>query len=214
MTGPLLLGRWEPLPLPRVVELFACLGDRTPWWIAGGYAIELFVGHPLRDHDDVDVLLLRRDQQVVHEVLPGWDIQAADPPGRLRRWEPGEVLPRGVHDIWCRETPAAPWRLQVMLDESEGERWYSRREPKVARAVGELGRRTPLGWPYLAPEVQLFYKATSSELRAKDLSDLAAALPLLDEPARRWLDEALAVVAPDHPWRGRLASAGTQQSGQ
>ena len=124
------------------------------------------------------------------------------------------MLPRGVHDIWCRETPTAPWRLQVMLDESEGERWHSRRDRRVARAVGELGRRTSLGWPYLAPEVQLFYKATSSELRAKDGCDLAAALPLLNGPARRWLDEALAVVRPDHPWRDRLGAAGTGQGGQ
>jgi hypothetical protein len=162
----------------------------------------------------VDVLLLRRDQHVVHEVLPGWDIAAADPPGRLRPWAPGEVLPQGVHDIWCRETPASPWRVQVMLDEAEGTQWRSRRDRRVVRPVAELGRRTPLGWPYLAPEVQLFYKATSSEVRARDRSDFGAALPLLDEAARRWLDTALAAVRPDHPWRDRLASAVTGPGGQ
>jgi hypothetical protein len=208
------LGRWEPMPLPQAVEIFASLGDRTPWWIAGGYAIELFVGRELRDHDDVDVLLLRRDQHVVHELLPGWDVQAADPPGRLRPWQPGEVLPLGVHDIWCRETPASPWRLQVMLDESEGEQWRSRRDRRVELPVAELGRRTTLGWPYLAPEVQLFYKATSSELRAKDLSDFAVALPLLDQAERLWLDRAIGAVRPDHPWRDRLASAVLRQGGQ
>ena len=74
------------------------------------------------------------------------------------------------------------------------------------------------GRPSVGPtwhrRLQLFYKATSSELRAKDGCDLAAALPLLNGPARRWLDEALAVVRPDHPWRDRLVSGGTGQRGQ
>jgi hypothetical protein len=162
----------------------------------------------------VDVLLLRRDQQLVYEVLPGWDIHAADPPGRLRPWQPGEVLPEGVHDLWCREAPTAPWRLQVMLDESDGDRWHSRRDRRVALPVTALGRRTPLGWPFLAPEVQLFYKLTGSEVRAKDSTDVEAALPLLDVAARRWLDRALDVVRPEHPVRERLAAAGSRRGGQ
>lgn len=68
------LGRWEPLPPGGVVALFHGRTSRAPWWIAGGYTIELFVGHPLRDHGDIDVLLLRGDQGVVHDVLAGWDI--------------------------------------------------------------------------------------------------------------------------------------------
>ncbi|MEV6646704.1 hypothetical protein [Amycolatopsis sp. NPDC051371] len=51
---------WEPAPLSEVVELFSAV--RAPWWIAGGYAIELAVGRAFREHADVDVLLLRRDQ--------------------------------------------------------------------------------------------------------------------------------------------------------
>jgi len=42
----------------------------VPWWIAGGYAIELAVGHAFREHEDIGVLLLRRDQLAVQEVLP------------------------------------------------------------------------------------------------------------------------------------------------
>ncbi|WP_440102113.1 nucleotidyltransferase domain-containing protein [Streptosporangium sp. H16] len=52
-------GPWEPAPLAEVVELFRGLG--TPWWIAGGYAIELEVGHAYREHADIDVDLLRHD---------------------------------------------------------------------------------------------------------------------------------------------------------
>lgn len=203
------LGRWEPLTPLAVVALFEQAGHGRSWWIAGGYAIELFVGRELRAHGDIDVLLLRRDQEVAHEVLAGWDIHAADPPGQLRPWKAGEILPPYVHDIWCRAEPSTPWSLQIMLDNSDGEQWYSRRHAMVTRPLSKLGRYTDDGWPYLAPEVQLFYKAKPGNQLAKDEIDFAAALPHLDEPARRWLDEALKVVIPDHHWRAALTTTST-----
>jgi hypothetical protein len=194
------LGPWEPMSPETVAGLFGRL--KTPWWIAGGYAIELLVGHTLRSHGDIDVLLLRRDQQKVHEVLDGWDIQAADPPGTLRPWHAGEWLPVGVHDIWCREHPDGPWRIQVMLDEADGDEWRSRRDARIHRPIPSLGLLTDDGIPVLTPEVQLFYK--SKRKLDKNEIDFAAALPLMDADARRWLDESLAVTAPNHPWRAAL----------
>ncbi|MGW7682467.1 nucleotidyltransferase domain-containing protein [Kribbella sp. NPDC054772] len=198
------LGAWDPLSPESVTGLFGRL--TTPWWIAGGYAIELLAGRPLRPHGDIDVLLLRRDQQIVHEVLDGWDIQAADPPGTLRPWPAGEWLPFGIQDIWCREHPDGPWRIQVMLDEADGGEWTSRRDARIHRPVASLGIRTDRGIPVLAPEVQLFYK--SKRKLPKDEIDFAAVLPLLDSEARRWLDESLALTAPSHPWRAALSKNG------
>ena len=80
-----------------------------PWWIAGGYAIELAVGQPVRDHGDIDVMVLRQDQIHVQDALHGWEWWAGDPPGTLRPWQPGEHLPAGVHDVWCRPGPGEPW---------------------------------------------------------------------------------------------------------
>nr|WP_202805713.1 amino acid transporter [Actinopolymorpha alba] len=135
-------------------------------------------------------------------MLEGWDIQAADPPGTLRPWHAGEWLPESVHDIWCRERPDGPWRLQVMLDKADGDEWISRRDARIHRPISSLGLLTENGTPILAPEVQLFYKAKRA--LTKDEIDLAAALPSLTPDARRWLDHALAVTAPDHPWRAKL----------
>jgi len=117
------------------------------------------VGRPVRDHADIDVLMLRRDQLAVQQALPGWQWQAADPPGSLRPWPPGERLPAGVHDIWCRPGPGESWRIQVMLDESSGRDWVSRRDERIRRPITSIGLVTVRGIPYLAPEIQLFYKA-------------------------------------------------------
>jgi hypothetical protein len=181
------------------------LSDTSWWWIAGGYAIEIFVGRPLRDHGDLDVLVMRADQLRIQAALDGWDLYAVDPPGELRPWQLGEQLTQPVHDIWCRRTPAAPWSIQFMLDESTGLDWHSRRAGAVTRPLHSLGYQTNDGWPVLAPEVQLFYKATGVKIRAKDQFDFDATLPLLDPQARRWLDNALAMNAPNHPWRETIS---------
>jgi hypothetical protein len=180
-----------------VASLFA----GTRWWLAGGYALELAAGHQWRDHGDIDVLLLRQDQLSAQRALAGWEWWAADPPGTLRPWQAGETLPPAVHDIWCRPAPG-PWRIQVMLDESAGEDWISRRNPGIHRPIATLGHVSASGTPYLAPEIQLFYKAKG--LRPKDEQDFAEVLPVLDAGQRNWLRVAVNSTCGDHPWLGRL----------
>ncbi|CAI7977465.1 hypothetical protein FRAHR75_350031 [Frankia sp. Hr75.2] len=80
-------GHWEPASLAEVASIFAAFP--APWWIAGGYAIELAVGNQFREHSDIDVAVLRRDQLAVQRVLVGWEWWAADPPGTLRFPGPG-----------------------------------------------------------------------------------------------------------------------------
>lgn len=194
-------GPWDPPPLAEAVRLLAPL--RSPWWIAGGYAVELAVGRAFRDHGDIDVLLLRRDQLAVQRVLPGWEWWAADPPGTLRVWQPGEVLPAHVHDIWCRPGPAEPWRVQFMLDDTEGDDWVFRRDARIRLPLDRLGAVSGGGVPHVVPEVQLLYKSRSR--RPKDEQDFEAALPVLGEGRRSWLTETITLAeGADHPWAARL----------
>ncbi|GII78576.1 hypothetical protein Sru01_35580 [Sphaerisporangium rufum] len=197
------LGAWDPAPLPDVAAHFSATG--RPWWLAGGYAIELAVGRSFRDHADIDVLLLRPDQLSAQRALSGWEWWAADPPGVLRPWAPGEVLPGSVRDIWCRPGPTEPWRIQVMLDESDGEDWISRRCARVRRPIAALGHRSAVGIPYLAPEVQLYYKAKRP--RAKDEKDFLEVLPVLTGAQRDWLAWAIDTAYGEHSWAERLAGA-------
>jgi len=196
---------WQPLTIDAVKALFQ--NASFPWWIAGGYAIELAVGRAVRPHDDIDVLLLRHDHLAVRELLAKWDCWVADPPEALRFWAGGETLPKASHDIWCRETPDAPWRLQLMLDESDddGSLWRSRRDPRITRPIADIGSLTTAGVPYLRPEIQLLYKAKAH--RPKDEIDFAASLPLLGAAEREWLRDAIALTSgQDRPWLTNLGS--------
>jgi hypothetical protein len=192
---------WDPLPISSVAALFAHADFL--WWIAGGYAIELTVDRALRDHSDPAVGVPRRHQVAIRRLLAGWDCWAADPPGVLRPWPVDEILPDNVHDIWCREHAAGPWRLQLMLDNSDDELWQSRRDPRLTRPIAEVRYRTPDGIPYIAPEIQLHYKAKAA--RPKDELDLAAVLPAMQPNQREWLVKAIALTyGSDHPWLRRI----------
>jgi hypothetical protein len=199
------LGVWRPWSPQEVARFFARL--TAPWWISGGWAIDLFLGRQTRKHDDIDVQILRRDQRAVRALFDGWDIQAALPPPRderwpFRFWRLDETLDAVIHDIWLRPTPAQPWALQLMLADTREDVWLFRRTPTITRPIGALGCVTADGIPHLAPEIQALYKAKGQ--RPKDEADFTEVLPLLDLERREWLRNALAETHPDHPWLERL----------
>lgn len=192
---------WAPLPPDALPSLLA--GVDAPWWLAGGWAIDAFLGRVTRVHEDTDVLVLRRDLPAFREALSAWDVHAADPPGTLRPWPAGEVLPARVHDVWCRPSPSAPWALQLMVDDTSGEDWVYRRDPRLRRPLGSLsGPASDPSRRVLAPEVQLLQK--SKGRRLKDEADFALAAPALSPAARGWLQDALDLVSPGHDWVAAL----------
>ncbi len=191
--------RWQPLSVSEVVQLFS--SAPFAWGLAGGYAVEQFVGRSFRDHGDIDVIVFRGQQLEVQKWLSNWQLYAADPPGTLRPWLKGEYLPFGIHDIWGHSDVQA-WQLQIMLTETEGDKWFSRRSRLIE------GQRNDLiviygGIPSVRIEVQLFYKA--KHRLPKDDLDFEACLPLLSFESRQWLVSALEVSYPEgHPWKQAL----------
>jgi len=200
-------GPWDPLSPQDVATLLSSLS--VPWWISGGWAIDLFLGRQTRDHADLDVQFLRHDQQVVRAAFAGWDVQAALPQPRsedwpFRTWEQGDELDPRIHDIWCRPGAGEPWCVQLMLADSEDGDWLFRRDPRIRRPVATIGCWSDDGLPYLAPEIQLLYKAKVPS-RAKDEADFLQVAPHLAPERRQWLRASLAAVCPGHPWGAALA---------
>lgn len=148
------LGAWAHLTPEDARPVIS--GCEARWWVAGGWAIDLLVGRQTRSHADVDVLVLRPEQHVVRTHLHAWDVHAADPPGTLRPWPIGEILPLAVHDIWCRRDPSAPWAFQLLIDDVDGDDSLFRRDHRIRLSVRDLaGRASRPGLPVLAAGVQL-----------------------------------------------------------
>ena len=191
---------WDPLPVDELAGIFHQIP--IPWWIAGGVALDLFVGRTTRPHDDIDVLVLRRDQLVVQEHLRDWHLFKTQAPAwpHLAPWPRGELLDLPVCDIWARrELCDGPWRFQIMLMEAEGDRWVYRRLRSIGGRISDLGLVSEAGIPYLRPEIQLLYKSPTG--RPKDTRDLMEVLPHLPrEGAERLLHHLREQDPEGHPW--------------
>jgi hypothetical protein len=191
---------WQALSIDEAAALLGGLPVR--WWIAGGQAIDLFVGSATRQHEDLDVAVLRPDQLTVQAYLDGWDLRIAHD-GRLTRWIPGQLLASHQQGVWARPNPASPWRLELLVDDVRDGQWVYRRNPAVRLPLDQLGHTTASGLPYLRPEVVLLYKAKRP--RAPDEHDAAVTIPRLSRSARAWLASAIAKDTPEHYWLPRLA---------
>jgi hypothetical protein len=197
---------WDPLTPWEVVGLFA--GWHGFWCIAGGWAIDVNLGHPTREHEDVDVLVLRCDLPALHRHLYGWELHASDPPGHQRPWPAGEHLPVRAHDLWCRRLGSKVWRFQIMVMDHDDAQWLFRRDRSMGGPLASL-RIMVDGVPVIAPEIQLLYKGNTTNRagrRPKDDADFRSILPSLAPEQRAWLREALIMREPDHPWIEMLES--------
>jgi len=200
---------WEPLSVEETVALMS--GLSVPWWIAGGWAIDLFLGRQTRMHEDIDILIRRDDQLEVQKYLRdrNWDLHKTKQPG-LKPWPVGEFQMQPVNDIWCRRTPTSPWAFQIMLLDTEGDRWVFRRDPSIQGPLEELGLRTSTGIPFMRPEIQLLYKAKPQTLD-KDQSDFDFAVPCMTREARTWLLHHLEKRYPEgHDWISVLREKTTE----
>ncbi len=191
---------WDPLSVDEVKNVFKPFKHR--WWIAGGWAIDLFLGKQTRKHEDIDVLVRRDDQLEVQKLLSDWDLWAADPPGTLKPWPKGEFLRKGLQDIWGRKTAKDPWQIQIMLFDTENEEWIFKRDESIRRNLKSISIKSKDGISLLAPEIQLLYKSKS--LRAKDQQDFENALKAMSDDQKTWLKEAFKVYKEGHLWLNHL----------
>lgn len=187
--------RWNPLTVREVAERFAPFD--VDWWIAGGRAIDCFLGWETRPHDDIDVEMFRVDSDLLFDVFAGWELFAVSE-GIWTPWQRGEEIAAEVFGIWGRPSPAAPWGVEILLANGDRTRWSFRRDPAIGFEGDLLILRTEDGIPYCTPEVQLLYKAKLA--RPKDDVDLTRVLHRLNPRRRRWLASAIARSDPGHPW--------------
>jgi hypothetical protein len=184
---------WEP---PVVAERLAGLG--VPWYVAGGWAIDLFLGERTRPHEDLEVAVPSASFAVLADRFPDLEFHVAGD-GRVVPATPAALAAH--HQTWALDPAAGVWRFDVFREPSDGDVWVARRDARLRRPYAELIRFDRDGIPYLSPEVNLLFKARHA--RPKDVADYERVAPLLTGAQRAWLDAALALVHPGHAWLGR-----------
>jgi 2-amino-4-hydroxy-6-hydroxymethyldihydropteridine diphosphokinase len=152
------------------------------WAIGGGWAIDLFVGRTTREHKDLDVAVARVDVPKLHDQLRGWELFFPSP-GAFVPWLPGEALPDEQHQLWCKRDGV--WTHEILFEDIRDGVLHYRRNPSITIPVDEAILHTADGIPFIAPHLQLLYKAKSN--RVRDDADRAVALPLMTDAQRAWL---------------------------
>ena len=170
------------------------------WRVAGGWAIDLWLGEQTREHHDIEVIVPRHDQQAVHQALHvGWELYCLDPPGSgWRPWR-GQLIEPRAFQLQVRSAGEA---FDIFTETIDNKMWHFRRDERIVRSAADLVLVSASGIPIVRPEVQLLYMAKSDE--AKNQHDFAVARPTLDSAAVSWLAHALATTIPTHPWLADL----------
>ncbi|MGC2303875.1 nucleotidyltransferase domain-containing protein, partial [Candidatus Binatus sp.] len=161
--------------LKPLLEVAEALGNfRAPFYFAGGWAIDLHLGRVTREHHDIDVVVMRRDHLLLHKALDQFSLKKIIPHaeglvnrGTLVEWPPGERLELPVHQINAYRAGESEPAFQVMLEESSDNEseWIFRRNPEIRMPLSRMGFHSLWGLPYLAPEIELLFKAKHLEAR-------------------------------------------------
>ena len=171
----------------------------TPWWVVGGWAVDLFRGEQTRGHEDIEIAVPEARFAEIRAALSDYDVDVA---GDDRIWPLDSPAFDLFHQTWFRDRHTGVYRLDVFREPHDGTVWICRRDETIRAPFEQIVRRTTDGIPYLVPEVVLLFKAKAQ--RDKDEADFAGVLPKLSTVQRTWLREALSRVHPGHPWLGRV----------
>ena len=101
-----LYGAWEGLDPAGAQRLMAPFPG--PWWVVGGWAIEAFTG-VARAHEDIDVVIFRRDLPAFLDLVRGrYDVWSAGA-GAIRPVNEDWPEPHAdAGQVWLREHASRP----------------------------------------------------------------------------------------------------------
>src|SRR5258708_4938719 len=192
----------EAVPLlARVADIMSDFGPS--WALCGGWSVDIWLGRQTREHSDVDLTVFHDDQLAVFDYFrAGWLLNGHDehdgdgtaPWNGRRLTSPSHVhaySDDGLH-------------LDIQLNRRSGTDWVFSTRAGVTMPISKCIRPSPAGWPTLAPEAVLFYKAIGW-IRPHDEADFQALAPRLAAPDRVWLRKAPSPLRPTHQWLPALA---------
>lgn len=170
-----------------------------PWYVAGGWALDLYRGVESREHEDLEIGVPASGFPAIRSALGEFEFDVILDG---RRW-PLDGPAFGLsHQTWLRDPATDAYRLDVFREKHDGDTWICRRDETIRMRYDAIILRTADGIPYLTPEIVLLFKAKWA--RPKDDEDLSGVLPLFDRERRSTLRDLIARVHPGHRWLEQL----------
>jgi hypothetical protein len=156
------------------------------WFVAGGWALDLFLNRETRPHSDIEIGIFRNNQMKLYRYFEKRKKYYIDNRSRIGKhikteWNK-EYLRLPIHEI-CIEYDDL--ELEVLLNEKDEENWIYRRDEKIKLNENLAIQYSTNEIPYLSPEIVLLYK--TKDLRDKDIEDIKNAAPRMSDFQKRWL---------------------------
>jgi hypothetical protein len=173
------------------------------WGVGGGWALDLFLGRETRVHEDIEVIFFRDCQQAFRAHFPTAEFQMVELVDGVPAWQPwpeGFTVELPFHQIRARLPNGVI--VEALLNDRRDGLYLCRRHEAITLPEDRLWLWTAEGVPFLAPEIQLLYKAKYH--REKDERDFEAVVPRLSEMQLVWLREGLTLAHPGDPWLQHL----------
>lgn len=167
-----------------------------PWGIAGGWAIDLFLGKETRAHGDLEIAVFRTDQLELQRYLSSYHFQKVMN-NELHSWRTNDYMHHPLHELHGREKNTGH-ALEILLNDSIDGEWVFRRDSRVRLPKKDFITLNMNGIPYVNPIIVLLYKA--KHLREKDMHDVNSVLPHFTPRQRKCMRKVLAIHDPSHTW--------------
>ncbi|MFC8721258.1 nucleotidyltransferase domain-containing protein [Kitasatospora sp. NPDC057198] len=184
-------GAWRPEQVARRLE-----GLAAPWYVAAGWALDLFLGAQTRPHGDLEIAVPAGAFGELRAHFPELEFDAV---GWGMTWPDAGAEPlAATRQTWARDPASGRYRFDVFREPHDGDTWICRRDESLRLPYHRIVERTADGIPYLRPELVLLFKAKAT--RDKDHADFERVLPVLDAERRRTLAGWLRRAHPGHAW--------------
>jgi hypothetical protein len=161
-----------------------------PWFIAGGWAIDLFLNRETREHEDIEIGIYRKNQMQLYRYF-----------GRQRKFYIDNRNHIGKHErlVWNKEYLRLPihevyveyegLEIEVLLNEKDEDNLIYRLNEKIKLSEEKAILYNKEEIPYLSPEIVLLYK--SNYMRDKDIADISNASIGMNESQKKWLIDSI-----------------------
>jgi hypothetical protein len=198
----------------------------APWFVSGGWAIDLHLNHRTRERGDLDISVPAADRYKCIEffLAKDWQIEGklfgsfkaihklADYDEDIHYfWS----FPKGADFIQAYEEESGNRRIaynrktqheldyiEVFFDRIDDKYYCYRRNPQVRRPINQAILERD-GVRYLAPELVLLYK--SNQLSEKNTHDFNAVVGAFGAETNSWLTSALTLLyGNSHIWLKQL----------
>jgi Aminoglycoside-2''-adenylyltransferase len=177
------------------------------WYVAAGWAIDLFLGSDHREHEDLEIAVPNDRLDEIVSGFPELEFCVITGPQEATPLADARDRLSDTHQTWVREPETELWRFDVFREPSDGDTWLCRRDETIRLPYDQVIERTDDGTPYCRPEIALLFKAKHAH-RDRDQNDFEAVVPLLEPESRQWLVDALAQIHPGHQWLARIEIPG------